>query len=62
MNGGMVKKMKDKFDKVLEYPMLYPSCIVEIVKRYKGPGCKNRAEYEYMINTLCTPVERRLYL
>ena len=38
--------------KVLAYRSLYPEDIFPIAYRYLNNGCKNRKEYEYLVNTL----------
>ena len=38
--------------KVLAYSSLYPEDIFPIAYRYLNNGCKNRKEYEYLVNTL----------
>ena len=38
--------------KVLAYRSLYPEDIFPAAYRYLNNGCKNRKEYEYLVNTL----------
>ena len=38
--------------KVLANSSLYPKDIFPIAYRYLNNGCKNRKEYEYLVNTL----------
>ena len=45
--------------KVLAYSSLYPNDIFPIAYRYLNNGCKNRKEYEYLVNTLIDNVDTR---
>lgn len=50
------------FQKVLDYPMLYPTEIVESVERLSRNACRSRAEYEHIIYTLVPLKDREKYL
>ena len=54
--------MDQVFQKVLDYPMLYPTEIVSAVERLSRNACKSRAEYEHIIYTLVPFKDRWKYL